>query len=640
MIHHLKIAVNGYMVPLEVEERGERLWLTFGYNKKIIEEVKMMEGRKWHGFEDPPIKKWSVANSERNWFQLNYLQGKPVYAPYDIPLKEIKFNRKLYQHQDEIARHIITRKYCIIAAGMGLGKTLSAITAMEYLAANEGYNNFFYVAPKAALVSVKLEFEKWQTFVRPYFCTYETLKSVVENWPSGNKPPNMVVFDESSRCKTPTAQRSLAAQHLASAIRNEWGDKGSVVLMSGTPAPKSPLDWYMQTEIARPGFLREGSYQLLRSSLAILSEQKSIADQVFYKIESWKDDSRKCEKCGKFPDDPAHQFGDMANTQFHTYKQSVNEIERLYKRLNGLVLVKLKKDCLDLPEKIYIQIKCKPTQEILYAARLITAGATTVIQCLTLLRELSDGFQYQKQEDGVETCPSCNGQKTIYDKQYCGPDEEYEQVQDDLLNGRDVKSEYFRDTQVACTYCNATGQVIKYITKTVEVPCPKDDELENLIEQHSEIGRMVVYAGFTGSIDRVCRIFTKAGWHIIRVDGRGWQSTLQGDNQTLIKTFQEDNDLKIAFIAQSGSGGMGLTLTASPSIVYFSNDFNGESRSQSEDRIHRIGMNKERGATIYDLIHLPSDQLILDNHKAKRELQAITLGEFRQALETNDDRTV
>lgn len=85
---------------------------------------------------------------------------------------------------------------------------------------------------------------------------------------------------------------------------------------------------------------------------------------------------------------------------------------------------------------------------------------------------------------------------------------------------------------------------------------------------------------------------------------------------------------------------MGLTLTASPSIVYFSNDFNAESRIQSEDRIHRPGMDVNRGATIYDLIHLPTDRTVLENLKAKRVLQDMTLGALNDVLAQvgNEDR--
>ena len=43
------------------------------------------------------------------------------------------------------------------------------------------------------------------------------------------------------------------------------------------------------------------------------------------------------------------------------------------------------------------------------------------------------------------------------------------------------------------------------------------------------------------------------------------------------------------FLGQQQSGGIGLTLTAASTVVYFSNSFDYEVRAQSEDRAHRIG---------------------------------------------------
>jgi len=68
-------------------------------------------------------------------------------------------------------------------------------------------------------------------------------------------------------------------------------------------------------------------------------------------------------------------------------------------------------------------------------------------------------------------------------------------------------------------------------------------------------------------------------------------------------------------------------------IVYFSNTFNADDRIQSEDRIHRIGMDVNRGAVIVDLVHLESDMYVRDNLKKKRVLQSITLGELQQYME-------
>jgi hypothetical protein len=171
------------------------------------------------------------------------------------------------------------------------------------------------------------------------------------------------------------------------------------------------------------------------------------------------------------------------------------------------------------------------------------------------------------------------------------------------------------------------------------VECPKDDALVEDLDAHEEVGRLCVYAGFTESVDRVVSICHRQGWATIRADGRGWEGkTPTGDdlaNAELLRLFQEDFDNypRICFIGQPGSAGEGLTLTASPTIVYWSNDFNGNSRMQSEDRGHRPGMDTERGGLIKDYCHLPSDLYVIKNLREKRNLQAQTMQGFRNFME-------
>ena len=52
---------------------------------------------------------------------------------------------------------------------------------------------------------------------------------------------------------------------------------------------------------------------------------------------------------------------------------------------------------------------------------------------------------------------------------------------------------------------------------------------------------------------------------------------------------------------------MSLTLVEARTAVYWSNSWKPEYRVQSEDRIHRNGMDVNMGCIIVDLIHLPSD---------------------------------
>jgi len=43
-------------------------------------------------------------------------------------------------------------------------------------------------------------------------------------------------------------------------------------------------------------------------------------------------------------------------------------------------------------------------------------------------------------------------------------------------------------------------------------------------------------------------------------------------------------------------------------------------------------MDKNRACTIYDLIHLPTDMLVLENLRKKRTLQNMTMGELSEAM--------
>jgi hypothetical protein len=160
------------------------------------------------------------------------------------------------------------------------------------------------------------------------------------------------------------------------------------------------------------------------------------------------------------------------------------------------------------------------------------------------------------------------------------------------------------------------------------------------LDDHFDVGRLVIYAGFTGSVDRCVQIAKDHQWQVIRVDGRGWNTGgMEGEGLEIFQNQQEKYP-RVAFIAQPGAGGMGITLTASPTILYYSNDFDFDHRIQSESRIHRIGMDVNRGATIIDLIHLETDRLILDNLLRKERLQALTLGEMTKALESQGERYV
>jgi SNF2 family DNA or RNA helicase len=669
--YEVKLRFQNFRIPVKVKVDGPKLRLNFNYYPDhmhiILPEIKQLAGARW----DPKLRHWSCENSSRNLFRLQFMAEKEPYAPYMKALVDLKPRRGeiVMSHQIEQMAFTYTRHQCICALEMGAGKTLAMMEAMEAA----GFDDWWWVAPKSALYSVKLEFERWKICdicnlprqriefngkvleahkpdhiftsgkcVTPKYFTYENLRKVIDEWPEGKKPPRGVIFDECSRCKNPTAQRSQSALILANKIRTEYGREGWIVLMSGSPAPKSPLDWWMQAEIACPGYLREGDIHKFKNRLAVVEQRESITGGVYPHLVCFRDSVDRCEQCGKLKDSPLHDLAAGG----HTFKSCGDEVSMLNKRMAGLVMVKFKKDCLDLPEKIYRLIELKPSAEMLRAAALINARSPTAIQALTLLRELSDGFQYKETECGEQTCSICKGSQTmdeVYDALH--PDQpldglsiEYgRRVLYDEVGTPEITDEPIQiaTRKIACPSCSGTGSMVKLSRESIEIKSPKEELLVDLLDEHEEAGRFVVYGGFTGSIDKIVKVVKRQGWEHIRVDGRGWESSLRGYHPVrMLDGFQNDKKIdKLCFIGQPSSAGMGLNLTASPSTFYYSNDFNAESRIQSEDRIHRPGMDTNRGATIIDAVLLPSDLLVLNNLKRKKRLQDLSLGQMREEIE-------
>jgi len=411
-------------------------------------------------------------------------------------------------------------------------------------------------------------------------------------------------------------------QALADAIREEHGQDGYIVLMSGTVAPKSPCEWWSQAEVTFPGFLREGSYKAFEQRLGIF-ELKETPQGKFYSRSTWLDNENKCAICGKLPDE---------EHEGHKYKKSVNEVAKLSDRLRGLVNVKLKKDCLDLPDKVYRMIRCEPDAKTVRVAKALLKASKSTIEGLTRLRELSSGFCYMEKTDGTKKCPVCEGTgRTEIWQDSESPERIYESGE--LLSEEQLAR--FEKVERDCPTCRGTGEVPNKVRYAKEIPTPKEEALKTVLEENEEQGRIVIFACFTGSIDRIRKICLSQSWSVCQVDGRGWNVYDAASTQQLttdVLDYWHGDTEKVAFVAHPASGGMGLNLTESRTVCFWDSDFSPENRLQAEDRCHRIGMDNNKGCQIVDLIHLPTDEKVLEVLKDNRKLELMALGEFEDVL--------
>ena len=99
------------------------------------------------------------------------------------------------------------------------------------------------------------------------------------------------------------------------------------------------------------------------------------------------------------------------------------------------------------------------------------------------------------------------------------------------------------------------------------------------------------------------------------------------DREKAIDAFQGGKAR--GFIGQQQAAGLGLTLTAAETAIYYSNDFSLENRLQSEDRCHRKGTHHK--VVYIDLVAENSiDEAITTALQRKGNMAAAIAGDFNQ----------
>jgi len=130
----------------------------------------------------------------------------------------------------------------------------------------------------------------------------------------------------------------------------------------------------------------------------------------------------------------------------------------------------------------------------------------------------------------------------------------------------------------------------------------KLNALEDIIDDYV-VGagkKLVVFARFRPEIDIIAQLLAKKKIRFGQIFG-DIPLDQRGD---IVKDFQTNPETKV-FLAQIDTAGLGITLTAADTCVYYSVNFNYAAYSQSLARIHRIG---QRNVCTY--IHLTVEKTI------------------------------
>ena len=154
------------------------------------------------------------------------------------------------------------------------------------------------------------------------------------------------------------------------------------------------------------------------------------------------------------------------------------------------------------------------------------------------------------------------------------------------------------------------------------VSTAKLDALSDIIDSMQAEGRkLVVMARFVPELDDIETLIQKKkiGYSCVRGGVK--------DRAEEVRRFQEDDECCI-FLGQIQAAGMGLTLTAASTMVFFSLDYNMANFDQAKARIHRVSQT-ENCHYIYLCCRNTIDRKVLRSLREKVDLAKTLVDDYR-----------
>lgn len=353
----------------------------------------------------------------------------------------------------------------------------------------------------------------------------------------------IIVVDESGRIKNPDAARTKALMRLRRLA------KGARIA-TGTPITKAPTDVFSQMQFLEDGLLGTTSYRAFVAEYAdVLPNTHPLMQNMMRRNPR----AAYAQIIAKNPDGSPRW----------------RNLEKLKALLEPHSFRVLKKDCLDLPEKIYkvLPFELEPEQRRVY--------------------------EKMDEESRIEL------------------DDRTELPVSEL-------AALVKLQQITSGFVNLPGGGLKYVSEN-------NPRLRALMDAIEDVdGKFVVWARFTEEIYAIRDAMAAAKVGAVCYFGE----ISSADREAAVDGFQSDPDVR-CFIGNAQAAGIGLTLTAGETVFYFSNSFDLDHRLQSEDRCHRIGT---RNNVVYiDIVAEDTvDEKIARNLQRKKRTAAIVLGDERE----------
>ena len=158
--------------------------------------------------------------------------------------------------------------------------------------------------------------------------------------------------------------------------------------------------------------------------------------------------------------------------------------------------------------------------------------------------------------------------------------------------------------------------------EVISFPTQRLDALLDIC--HESSGKIIIWSRFRYDIISITETLKKVFGD--RSTASFFGDTSEDERQRIIREFQSESSGLRFFVGNPATAGRGLTLTRASTVVYYTNDFNLETRAQSEDRAHRIS--QYNPVTYIDLVCEGTiDEKIVKALTGKIKMSANVLGE-------------
>lgn len=173
-----------------------------------------------------------------------------------------------------------------------------------------------------------------------------------------------------------------------------------------------------------------------------------------------------------------------------------------------------------------------------------------------------------------------------------------------------------------------TGGYIKDEFSEIEeqVSSVKLNALEEIIEECLDADKkVVVFARFISEIEAITKMLKRYGikYSLIRGDVK--------DRASEVEKFLNNKDVKV-FVGQLQTTGMGLTLTASDTAVFYSLSYNFADYEQAKARIHRIGQ-KNNCTYIHLIAKKTIDEKVMEALTKKKNIADLVVDNWKSLFE-------